>query len=437
LVPRAWIPHRPHPKQLAFLALDEPEALFGGAAGGGKSDALLMGALQFVDVPGYAGLLLRRRFTDLRLPGALIPRADEWLRGTAARWNEQAHEWRFPSGARVAFGYLESEQDKFRYQGAELQYIGFDEATQFTGSQYLYLLSRLRRLRGVEIPTRVRAATNPGGVGHSFFFDRFVNRAGGKVAGPFIPAKLEDNPSLDREDYEKHLEHLDPVTRAQLRFGIWTARHAGAMFKREWIPAAGWRATRPDGLRLIRWWDLASTEPWDGNPDPDWTAGGLVGGRPEHRSDDTTPRLPRYVICDVRRLRAKPKAVEDLVVQTAREDGPEVEIIIAEERGAAGAHVVEHYKRLLPDRTVRGVKEVAPQTRIAVSPDHPKRAKILRAGPASAAMERGDVEVVLGPYVQALFDELEAFPSAGVHDDQVDTIAGAIMELSEPRWIWA
>ena len=74
-----WVPHSPTPKQAEFLACQAKEVFYGGAAGGGKSDALLMAALAYVDVPGYAALLLRRTFADLSLPGALMDRAHQWL----------------------------------------------------------------------------------------------------------------------------------------------------------------------------------------------------------------------------------------------------------------------------------------------------------------------------------------------------------------------
>ncbi|MCB0042872.1 MAG: terminase family protein [Caldilinea sp.] len=156
-----YIPHKPTPKQWAFLLLPHREAFFGGQPGGGKSDALLMGALQYADVPGYSALLLRRTYADLALPGALMDRSLEWLVGTDARWNSTTKTWTFPSGATVTFGYLENEKDKFRYQGAEFQYVGFDELTQFSETQYTYLFSRLRRLAGVNIPLRMRSAGNP------------------------------------------------------------------------------------------------------------------------------------------------------------------------------------------------------------------------------------------------------------------------------------
>jgi hypothetical protein len=132
----------PGAKQIEFLSLGELEAYFGGAAGGGKSDALLMAALQYVDQPNYAALLLRRTYKDLSLPGALMERAGNWLRGTAAHWSAETKTWRFPSGATVTFGHLDNEGDKYNYQSSEFQFVGFDEVTQFTKTQYEYLFSR-------------------------------------------------------------------------------------------------------------------------------------------------------------------------------------------------------------------------------------------------------------------------------------------------------
>src|SRR5690349_23466030 len=109
--PRGWSPHTPTERQKLFLDLTCLEAFYGGAAGGGKSDALLMAALQYVDVPGYAAILFRRTYTDLALPGGLIDRAAEWLSPTDAHWSGTTATWTFPSGATLSFGYLKTEDD--------------------------------------------------------------------------------------------------------------------------------------------------------------------------------------------------------------------------------------------------------------------------------------------------------------------------------------
>lgn len=239
----SYIPQMPTARQKLFLDLDkEKEVFYGGAAGGGKSSCLLMAALKYVGVKGYSALLLRRTYADLSKQGALMDRAKEWLTGTGGVWNEQKKTWTFPSGARIAFGYLETENDKFQYQGAEYQGIFFDELTQFTESQYTYLFSRLRRLKDSDIPIRMRSASNPGGVGAHWVKKRFVpedftpedaieervwtteavdDETGDVSFRYFVPARLDDNPHLDQAEYELSLRELDPVTRAQLRRGDW------------------------------------------------------------------------------------------------------------------------------------------------------------------------------------------------------------------------
>ena len=223
-----WV-HSPYPRQAEFLALDDAEALYGGAAGGGKSDALLMGALEHVHVPGYAGLLLRKTFKDLSLPGAIMDRAKTWLAGTGAVWEDDAKTFTFPGGGRLVFGYLQTDKDRFRYQSAEFQYVGFDEVTQFPGRWYTYLSRRLRRPASgplSRVPLRLRAASNPGGIGHEWVRRRFVD---GPL--PFIPALLSDNPSVDAEAYLKNLSVLDAHTARQLRDGVWAADSSGLVYR--------------------------------------------------------------------------------------------------------------------------------------------------------------------------------------------------------------
>lgn len=248
-----WIPHTPFAKQQRFLSLTDLEAGYGGSAGGAKTDALLMDALANVDVPGYSALLVRKTFTDLTQPGALIPRSHQWLAGTGAKWRERERIWVFPSGATLKFGYLENEYDHLQYQGSEFQYIGFDELTQHREDQYLYLFSRLRRKTQIKVPLKMRSTTNPGGPGHDWVRKRFIEGAtedekdvlvlSGKTEDreftrTFIKAYLWDNPFIGREEYEANLQHLDPVTRAQLLEGDWDISPSGEHFRLEWFDKA-------------------------------------------------------------------------------------------------------------------------------------------------------------------------------------------------------
>lgn len=398
-----YIPHKPTAPQAAFLSLPHLEALYGGAASGGKSDALLMAALLYVDVPGYAALMLRRTFQDLAKPGALMDRADNWLRGTDAHWDGLNKTWRFPSTASLSFGYLQYEKDKFQYQGAEFQSINFDELTQFTDSMFRYLFSRLRRLKGSTVPLRMRSASNPGGEGHDWVRARYIDSKNpGRI---FIPAKIDDNPHVDRDEYEKSLAELDPVTREQLRNGNWEARSQGPLFDRSWFKIVD---EVPQGIEWVRYWDLAATEVAAGK-DPDWTAGAKVG---EHDGI--------IYVADMKRTRSKPKGVEDLVQQTAELDGVETKIWMEQEPGSSGVNTIDHYARRI-------------LTGFAFEGDKKTGSKFALARVWSAAAQNGRVRLLRGPWVPAFLDEVHAFGTPGVHDDQVDAVSGGVSKACKPR----
>lgn len=229
--------NRPHPKQRAFLYLaDVLEVFYGGAAAGGKSSALLMAAAQFVDVPGYSALLLRSSFPDLMQPDALIPRSKEWWIGKA-KWSPQEKRWTFPSGATITFGYLERDDDVMQYRGAAYQFIGIDELTEHTEFRYRYLFSRIRKPKDgplSKVPLRMRSASNPGGKGHAFVKQRFIDLRTREPGAVFVPASLADNPTMDAVGYVKSLSKLDPITRAQLLAGDWNA-FEGSRFRKEWF----------------------------------------------------------------------------------------------------------------------------------------------------------------------------------------------------------
>lgn len=223
-----WIPSLPTGKQLLFLTLPEREVFYGGQVGGGKSDALLMGALLYADVPGYNAIIFRRTYPELSQADGLIHRSKQWLAPTRAIWNEGQMRWTFPSGATLRFAHMQREDDKFNYQGGQYQFIGFDELTGFTETQYTYLLSRLRKLRSSPVALRVRSASNPGNIGHDWVYERFVIGV-----HPFVPASLDDNVHLSTEEYRGALAELDDITRAQLLEGKWVTAGDEKPFRRE------------------------------------------------------------------------------------------------------------------------------------------------------------------------------------------------------------
>ena len=229
--PIPFCPHTPHPKQREFLSLDCLEALYGGAAAGGKSDALLMAALMYVDLSGYSALILRRTFKELDLTGAIMDRARSWLVGRpGVQWSEVDKRFTFPSGATLTFGYCSSYADAQQYKSAEFQFIGIDELTDWEERTYTFLFSRLRKLTGVAIPLRMRGATNPGGIGHEWVKARFVKNEAGKPTQPFVPARLDDNEHADRDSYLMSLSKLDDEQQRQYRDGEWILDPSGLQF---------------------------------------------------------------------------------------------------------------------------------------------------------------------------------------------------------------
>jgi predicted phage terminase large subunit-like protein len=412
-----WVPFKPTLKQAAFLRCNAREALFGGAAGPGKSWSLLMAALQYVSEPHYNALILRRTYKHLSLPGALMDISKKWLlnlevEGEMAHWDAVDKQWTFPSGSTISFGYLANQADWDQYQGSQWQFIGFDELTQFNQDDYMWLYSRNRTVKNDPIPLRLWSTSNPGGRGHNWVKERFILSDNPEIK--FIPAKIYDNPYLDADEYAKTLSNLSSVMKRQLLYGDWDAVNTGGYFHRHWF-----KMLPPDFLPSfafrVRFWDLAATPVSSSNADPDWTAGALVS----MQQDGT------YTIEDVSRTRDTAQNVERLVRYTADCDHPETLTIIEQEPGASGKQVIDYYHRhVLPDKKFMAYKPSGPKaTRVSIVSNHAEAGNI--------SLMR-DVES--HKWNDEFLNEAELFPD-GNHDDQLDAVAGAfaILQLASRR----
>ena len=236
-----WCPN--HGPQTKFLSAAQREVLYGGANGGGKSDALLAAATRYVDEPDHTAIIFRRTYPEL---GELIKRSSELYHPLGGRYNITDKRWRFPSGAIVMFGNLASYSDALKYHGWQFTFLGFDELTHWpSDEEYVYLISRLRRKANSKVRLMIRATCNPSGPGHHWVKSRFSISNEGKVSiakdsqtglhRAFIPARIQDNPHLAGSEYERTLEALPEAKRKALKDGRWDV-FAGAMFP-EWDPS--------------------------------------------------------------------------------------------------------------------------------------------------------------------------------------------------------
>ena len=418
-VPPASIPGKvwvPLPMQRAALACGAYEVFLGGAAGPGKSEYLVVAPLRWVGHADFRAILFRNSFPELQR--TLIEKSHRLYPALGGVYRGDHHAWTFPSGAQVAFSYLESDRDVHRYQGAEVSFVGFDELPHFTEYQYRYLQSRLRS--SARLPIRLRATGNPDGPHLEWVrrrFARWIDREvpAGQVlwydpegcevpkgtpdalSRSYIPGRLADNPYLGPE-YRAQLLALDPVTRAKLLDGDWDACVGeGRLFHRDWW---SYLDAAPRCVARCRGWDLGA----GGDP----TEGVLLGDR-------GPGEIPRWVVLDVVTHVGPPHEVHQLVQRTAEADGHEVRIALPQDPGQAGKDQAMTFRRELAGYDV--------QT-LPVTGD-----KVTRAGPWSSQVGAKNAALVRAPWTAAYVAQLHAFPDTP-RDDKADASSDAFRRLS-------
>lgn len=452
---------QPGPQE-RFLSSPADIAIYGGAAGGGKSWALLLEPLRHVTArPGFYAVFFRRNLTQVRNPGGLWDESAKlYPFAGGAPLKTPTMRWEWPGGGSVTFAHLEYDSTVYDWQGSQVPLLCFDELTHFSQTQFFYLLSRNRSLCGVR--PYVRATCNPdadswvaafiawwidqdtglpikerSGVIRWFLRindailwgdsrDELIQRYGDPAlphdhheqvqpkSVTFIPASLQDNKILMESDpgYLANLNAQNSVERARLLGGNWKIRPAaGLYFKRHWCRIIEPHDVPLVGMEWVRGWDLAATPKTESN-DPDWTVGIKLGIKRNHRGV-----IERIIVADAVRLRESPLGVRRAIHNTAVSDGKSVRVALFQDPGSAGKDQA--------DSLIRGELQGFDARARTVRKD-----KVAAFGPFSAQCEAGVVEVVRAAWNDEVFTVLEGFPEAA-HDDDADAASGAFNSLME------
>ncbi|MBC3798041.1 phage terminase large subunit [Acetobacterium tundrae] len=444
---------QPGPQE-ALLSTSADICIYGGAAGGGKSYALLLEPIRHINNPGFGAVVFRKNANQIMAEGGLwdTSMAIYPLIGGISKQTPTA-TWNFPSGAKVSFSHMQLEKDVLSWQGSQIPLIAFDELTHFSQSQFFYMLSRNRSVCGVR--PYVRATTNPDVDSWvadfiSWWIDqdtgyailersgkiRYMARLAGEIIWgdspeelvndeidledvktvTFIASKLSDNQILMKADpgYMSNLKALSLVERERLLEGNWKIRPAAGLI----FPSgkANLIDVLPsDVIRWIRAWDMAATEDKaeskKNNTGPAHTAGVLIG----------KTRSGRFIIGDVIDRAMSASDVRNTVKNTAildRDKYKRVRTRISQDPGQAGKDQAEQYIKLLSGFDVVAKRE---------SGD-----KVTRAEGLAAQWQAGNVDILMADWTEAYLKQMDNFPE-GKLKDMVDASANGFNEIGESQ----
>lgn len=437
-------------KQTDFLCTQADIAIYGGAAGGGKTFGLLLECLRHIDNSGFGAVIFRRDSKQIKNEGSLLDSSNELyplVGGVCTGYPMPT--WTFKSGAKVSFSHLQLEKDKYSWQGAQVCLLAFDELTHFTASQFWYMLSRNRSTCGIK--PYVRATCNPDSDSwvrslidwwiddkgyaipeRSGVIRYFIRDAGEIIWGDsvkelqtkynasiadiksltFISSNVYDNKILMQKDpsYIANLKALTLVDRQRLLNGNWNIKpQAGLIFRRSQVTMID---KLPNDIKhWCRAWDLGATEVSSENLSPDATAGVLMGLRENGR----------FVVADVIRVCEIAADVRKLIKNTCISDSVKskhITVRLPQDPGQAGKAQAADFVKYLAGHNVKT------QT---VNGD-----KVTRSEPFAAQWQAGNVDVLAAEWNDVYFNELEQFPD-GSHDDMVDASSDAFIELVTGR----
>lgn len=435
--------------QTQFMASSADIIIYGGAAGGGKTYALLLEALRHKDVKSFGAVIFRHNYNQITAEGGLWDASQKIFNQVPdahSRKSPKLH-WRFDGGAKLSFAHIERDEDLKSWQGTEIAYIGFDELTHFTKHQFLYMLSRNRTTCGIR--PYVRATCNPDSDSWvaefiSWWIDQETGYAIPERSGQirwmvvlndiiywgdtpeelakkyevnvedcksvtFIASRLEDNKILMESDpgYLANLKAMTEVDMERLLRGNWKIKAAaGSFFKRSQVGEILTEVPK-DLVAVCRGWDLAATDK-DEDDEAAFTAGVLMGRRENGR----------FVIIDVINRQLKAGDVRSTVLVTAKMDHAKYAWCrqrLPQDPGQAGKDQKASYMEMLAGFDVHMIPE---------SGD-----KATRAEPMAAQWQHGMFDLVAGEWNEAYLNQLESFPDSK-WKDMVDASSSAFNEIT-------